>query len=68
MDTFTAKLRDVQKIKFPIVKAAFLGKDGKYSVGAIMIDTGSASCILNKSVLPYLDSNAVESNSKCKIS
>ena len=59
MDTFTAKLIDVQKIKFPIVKAAFLGKDGKYSVGAIMIDTGSASCILNKSVLPYLDSNAI---------
>lgn len=67
MDTFTAKLRDVQKIKFPIVKAAFLGKDGKYCVGTMMIDTGSASCILNKSILPYLDGNAIIAGKTLKI-
>ena len=29
METRTAKLRDIEQVKFPIVKAAFKGKDGK---------------------------------------
>lgn len=58
MKNFTAKLRDIQKLKFPIVKAAFKGQDDKIYVGAMMIDTGSVNCILNKSVLPLLGDDA----------
>ena len=59
MEKFKAKLRDIQEMKFPIVKAAFKGKDDQMFVGVMLIDTGSANCILNKSVIPYLDDNAV---------
>ena len=59
MEKFKAKLRDIQEMKFPIVKAAFKGKDDQIFVGVMLIDTGSANCILNKSVIPYLDDNAV---------
>ncbi|MDO4991333.1 MAG: retropepsin-like aspartic protease [Prevotellaceae bacterium] len=58
MEKFTAKLRGIQETKFPIVKAAFKGKDDQIYIGVMMIDTGSVNCILNKSVLPYLDDNA----------
>ena len=58
MDKFTAKLRDIQETKFPIVKAAFKGKDEQIYIGVMMIDTGSVNCILNKSVLPNLNDDA----------
>lgn len=58
MEKFTAELRDIQQIKFPIVKAAFKGKDDQIYIGVMMIDTGSVNCILNKSVLPYLNDDA----------
>ena len=48
MKKFTAKLRDIQETKFPIVKAAFKGKDDQIYIGVMMIDTGSVNCILNK--------------------
>lgn len=32
MKTRTAKLRDIEQMKFPIVKAAFKGKDGNVYV------------------------------------
>lgn len=61
MENFTAKLRNIQETKFPIVKAVFKGKDDQIFIGVMMIDTGSANCILNKSVLPYLaDDTAIE--------
>lgn len=61
MENFTAKQRDIQETKFPIVKAAFKGKGDQIFIGVMMIDTGSANCILNKSILPYLaDDAAIE--------
>lgn len=39
---------------FPIVKAAFKGKGDQIFIGVMMIDTGSANCILNKSILRTL--------------
>lgn len=59
MKTFTAKLRNIEQVKFPIVKAAFKGKDGNVYIGAMMVDTGSVHCILNKSVLPLIDESCV---------
>lgn len=59
MEKFTAKLRNIQEAKFPIVKASFKGKDDQIYIGVMMIDTGSVNCILNKSILPYLEDNAV---------
>ena len=38
MEKFTAKLRNVQETKFPIVKAAFKGKDEQIYIGVMMID------------------------------
>ncbi len=35
MEDFTAKLRDIQEIKFPIVKAAFKGKDDQTFIGVM---------------------------------
>lgn len=67
MDKFTAILRDIQETKFPIVKAAFKGKDDQIYIGVMMIDTGSVNCILNKSVLPYLENNAVIEGKTMKI-
>lgn len=67
MEKFTAKLRDIQETKFPIVKAAFKGKEGQIYIGAMMIDTGSVNCILNKSVLPYLDDDATIEGNTMKI-
>ena len=58
MEKFTAKLRDIQETKFPIVKTAFKGKDDQVFIGVMMIDTGSVNCILNKSVLPNLNDDA----------
>lgn len=58
MEKFTAKLIDIQETKFPIVKAAFKGKDGHIYIGAMMVDTGSVNCILSKSILPYLADDA----------
>lgn len=67
MEKFTAKLRDVQETKFPIVKAAFKGKDEQIYIGVMMIDTGSVNCILNKSVLPYLNDDAAIEGKTMKI-
>ena len=52
MKNFTAKLINIEETKFPIIKAAFKGKDEQIYIGVMMIDTGSVNCILNKSVLP----------------
>ena len=41
--------------------------DGKIYIGFMIIDTGSVNCILNKSVLPYLDDSAVIEGKKKKI-
>lgn len=59
METRTAKLRDIEQVKFPIVKAAFKGKDGNVYVGAMMVDSGSVHCILNKSILSLIDESCV---------
>ena len=67
MEKFTVELRDIQETKFPIVKAAFKGKDDKIDIGVMMIDTGSVNCILNKSVLPYLEDNATIEGKTMKI-
>ena len=67
MENFTARLRNIQETKFPLVKAAFTGKDGQSYSGIMMIDTGSANCILNKSVLPYLEDNATIEGEKMNI-
>lgn len=56
MKTFTAKLRNIEQA---IVKEAFKGKDGNVYIGAMMVDTGSVHCILNKSVLPLIDESCV---------
>ena len=67
MEKFTAKLRDIQEMKFPIVKAAFKGKDEQIYIGVMMIDTGSVNCILNKSVLPNLNDDAAIEGKTMKI-
>lgn len=67
MEKFKAKLRDIQGMKFPIVNAAFKGKDGQIYIGVMMVDTGSVNCILNKSVLPYLTDDAVIEGRTMKI-
>lgn len=67
MEKFTAKLRDIQETKLPIVKAAFKGKDEQIYIGVMMIDTGSVNCILNKSVLPYLNDDAAIEGKTMKI-
>lgn len=67
MEKFTAKLRNIQETKFPIVKAAFKGKDEQIYIGVMMIDTGSVNCILNKSVLPYLNDDAIIEGKTMKI-
>ena len=61
MENFTVKRRDIQETKSPIVKAAFKGMGDQIFIGVMMIDTGSANSILNKSILPYLaDDAAIE--------
>lgn len=67
MEKFTSKLRDIQETKFPIVKAAFKGKDAQIYIGVMMIDTGSVYCILSKSVLPYLNEDAAIDGKTMKI-
>lgn len=67
MEKFTAKLRDIQETKFPIVKAAFKGKGDQIHIGVMMIDTGSVNCILDKSVLPYLADDAAIEGKTMKI-
>lgn len=67
MKNYTAKLINIEETKFPIIKAAFKGKDGKIYIGFIIIDTGSVNCILNKSVLPHLDDSAAIEGKKMKI-
>ena len=57
---FEAKLCGVRDVKFPLVKAAFKGKDGNLYVGMMLIDTGSVDCILNKSVLQLVDDSIVK--------
>lgn len=65
MENFTARLIEIQETKFPIVKAAFKGKDDQIYIGFMLIDTGSVNCILNKSVLPYLNvAAAIEGKTK----
>lgn len=61
---FEAKLRSVNEVKFPLVKAAFKGKDGNVYIGMILIDTGSVDCILNKSVLSLIDSSLIREDDK----
>lgn len=38
--TFEAKLCRVSEVKFPLVEAAFKGKDGNVYGGMMLIDTG----------------------------
>lgn len=65
---FEAKLRDVNQVKCPFVKAAFQGKDGNVYIGILLIDTGSVDCILNKSVLQLLDESSIRKNEQKPIS
>jgi len=62
---FEAKLRGVSE--FPLVKAAFQGKDGNVYIGMMLIDTGSVDCILNKSVMQLLNDSAVKEGCKKRI-
>ena len=64
---FEAKLRSVDEVKFPLVKAAFKGKDGNVYIGLMLIDTGSVDCILNKSVLSLIDSSLIREDDKKSI-
>ena len=43
VEKFTSKLRNIQETKFPIVKAAFKGKDVQIYIGVMMIDTGGST-------------------------
>lgn len=61
---FETKLRSVNEVKFPLVKAAFKGKDGNMYIGMMLIDTGSVDCILNKSVLSLIDSSLIREDDK----
>lgn len=61
---FEAKLRSVNEVKFPLVKAGFKGKDGNVYIGMMLIDTGSVDCILNKSVLSLIDSSLIREDDK----
>ena len=61
---FEAKLRSVNEVKFPLVKAAFKGNDGNVYIGMMLIDTGSVDCILNKSVLSLIDSSLIREDDK----
>lgn len=45
-------------MKLPFVKVAFPDNDGNLYEGWMLIDTGSVNCILNRSVVKYLDSTA----------
>lgn len=67
MEKFTSKLRNIQETKFPIVKAAFKGKDAQIYIGVMMIDTVSVNCILNKSILPYIADDAAIEGKTMKI-
>ena len=64
---FHTKLLSINEVKFPLVKAAFKGKDGEVYIGVMLIDTGSVECILNKSVLPLIDSSLIQKNTKKNI-
>ena len=61
---FEAKFCSVNEVKFPLVKAAFKGKDGNVYIGVMLIDTGSVDCILNKSVLQFVDDTIVREGKK----
>ena len=61
---FTARLRNIEEVKFPIVKAAFQGKEGNVYIGLMMVDTGSANCILSKSVLQLIDKEGLQLKDK----
>ena len=61
---FETELININEIKFPLVKAAFKGKDGNVYVGVMLIDTGSVDCILNKSVLSMIDSSQIQVDNK----
>lgn len=56
MENYSAKLCDIDLIKFPLVKAIFKVKELYYK-GYMMIDTGSETCSLNKEVLGLIDPN-----------
>lgn len=58
--TFEAKLCGVSDVKLPFVKAAFRAKDGNVYMGVMLIDTCSTCCVLNKSVLPFLDASQLK--------
>lgn len=60
---FEAKLRNINKVKMPLVKAAFQGKDGNVYIGQMLIDTGCVDCILNRSIVPLLHESAKLENS-----
>ena len=44
MEKFTAKLRSIQETKFPIVKAAFKGKDGQIYIGVRQLNCVKLLC------------------------
>lgn len=64
---FEAKLVEVNKVKFPLVRAAFKGKNGKAYIGFMLIDTGSVFSILNKSIIPLLDVESIRRESQKSI-
>lgn len=52
---FSSKILDINKYGCPLLEAAFVGKNGQGYMGVMMIDTGSAHCLLNRNVLDYID-------------
>jgi len=52
---FSSPILDINKYECPLLETAFVGKDGRGYVGAMLIDTGSAHCVLNSFVLDYIE-------------
>lgn len=62
-----AKLVEVNKVKFPLVTAAFKGKDGNVYTGVMLVDTGSGNCILSKSVVSLLGADSIRKDDQKSI-
>lgn len=55
---FYSKTERHTRNKVPYCQSSIQGKGDQIFIGVMMIDTGSANCILNKSILPYLAEDA----------
>lgn len=54
-NNFSVQMLDIEKCHCPMLTARFKGKDGLWHNGVMVVDTGSIHCILNSSVLSYVN-------------